>query len=324
MNMERLPKDELRWLGQAVWRWDGNLEGLEAALPVFAIEPLVYEHALNEYLSLIIREPVANDDRRVPVSTVSKRYALIQHRDAAGWLRAAFNDQGWNQESTRVTLWLSEYGERMRAEIVLPTEPVQVRKGDIVGARVLLWNSVDRSRAFELAIQWQRLICLNGMTIWNGDRLRKVHHLDWMSNHSPLKFLIDRLPRSKQLVEGVRALLEVEMTPETLRKWADKEVAKGWGRPRAARLWHILTTGHDCAVGRASNYVAATHLDVVPLGAVPGSEVPARNAYDVYQALIWLAGNERSIEQREVLLGDVVDLMDKLAPKGSISALSAV
>ena len=323
MTMELLPFKQVRWLGQAVWRWEGTLENLEASLPSFTRLPMTFEHALNEYLDLIVREPMPNDDRRVPVATVSKRYALIQHTDAAAWLCAAFEKQRWDKNATPVTVWLSEYGERMRAEVNLPIEPVTVREGDVIRSRVLLLNSVDRSRAFELALQWERLVCKNGLTIWNGDRLRKVHHLDWMSSHSPVEFLAERLPRSRQLVEGVRCFVEVPVDEKKLRDWIDEVVAKEWGRPRAARLWSILKTGHDGAVGRTSNDWPASRLEVVRGDKVPGAVVPAGSAYDIYQGLLWLAGNQRSLEQREELLNSIADLMGKLLPPEQSSILSA-
>jgi hypothetical protein len=60
----------------------------------------------------------------------------------------------------------------MRAEIALPVDPVEAIPGDMIGAQICIWNSVDRSRAFEIGIRWARLICTNGLAIWHEDRLR--------------------------------------------------------------------------------------------------------------------------------------------------------
>jgi hypothetical protein len=59
-----------------VLRLDAPLGELEALLPTFSQKPLTHGHALNEYLDMIVRNPIPTDDREVPIATVSKRYAL--------------------------------------------------------------------------------------------------------------------------------------------------------------------------------------------------------------------------------------------------------
>jgi hypothetical protein len=138
--------------------------------------PESFQHNLRRY-HLIIRDPVPDDERAVPVATVSKRNALIQHQEAVHWLTEGFASQDWDPAKISATAWISDYGERMRTEITLPIDQLTLCEGETLGAHVLLWNAVDRTRAFEIAIQWCRLICKNGLTIWKEDRLRKVHHI---------------------------------------------------------------------------------------------------------------------------------------------------
>jgi len=198
---------EMQWLGQSVLRLEGPLEEIRGSMPSFSRAHLTYENALNEYLDLIVRNPVPDDERSVPVATVSKRYALIQHREAIGWLSEGFARQDWDPAAIRATAWISDYGERMRTEITLPIDPLELRRGEKLGAHILLWNSVDKTRAFEIAIQWYRLICENGLTIWEEDRLRKVHHVNWMSATSPSNFLAERLPKSVEKTRRLDGLL---------------------------------------------------------------------------------------------------------------------
>ncbi|QRM31082.1 DUF932 domain-containing protein [Microvirga sp. VF16] len=314
MKVERLPLEEVRWLGQQVVRITGTLDDLAASLPRFSRRDFTHENALNEYLDLILRDPVPDDERWVPVSTVSKRYVLIQHQDTIGMLQAAFEQQNWQSEATNATVWLSDYGERMRVEVSLPVEPVEATVGDKIAAEVVLWNSVDRSRAFELAIRWRRLICNNGLTIWEGDRLRKVHHADYMSAASPIDFLVERLPKSRRLVEDLRSWAEIKFDPTSLVQWVDTDVTARWGKLRAARVFHVLRTGYDCAVGRPLEGQSASQIRVSLTSPVPGSPAPAGSAYDVYQGLLWVVGHGRSIEQEEELLADVLPLMADLFP----------
>jgi hypothetical protein len=45
---------------------------------------------------------------------------------------------------------------------------------------------------------------------------------------------------------------------------------------------------------------------------VPGSKAPVTNAYHAYQALLWIANVEQSIDRQEELLGEVMGLMRPL------------
>jgi hypothetical protein len=140
MKRESLPPEEFQWLGQSVYRLDGRLSELESSLPQFSQEPCTYENALNEYVDLIVRESEPDDDRRVPLATVSKRYALIQHREAVSWMCAAFKEHEWKPDDVDANAWLSRYGERMRVLVPLPIEPVEIRVDDVIAAEIILWN----------------------------------------------------------------------------------------------------------------------------------------------------------------------------------------
>lgn len=315
MECKRLPRTEAVWQGQSVYRFKGMLADLEGALPRFARVRLTHEDALNEYLDLVLREPTDDDDRRVPVATVSRRYALIQHQDAVAWVRKAFEEQEWDPSTIGITAWMSEYGERFRAEIALPVEAEAVNVGDMLRAEVRLWNSVDRSRAFEVAIGWMRLICTNGLAVWSGDRLRKIHHVDWMSRESPMDFLLERLPKSRDQVAELRRWAEVKITMDRLVGWVDGDVSGKWGKTRAARVLHISRTGSDCAVGRHAEARKPSELEVTGLAKVPGAPAKTDNVYDLYQTLLWLAGQEKSLEQRESMTAETLPLIAPLLPQ---------
>lgn len=91
-----------------------------------------------------MREPVPGDEREVPVATVNKRYALIQHREAVRWIVSAFEQMKWNPAKLPMQALISDYGERMRAAVQIPTDAVDPGDSYELYAEVLLWNSVDR------------------------------------------------------------------------------------------------------------------------------------------------------------------------------------
>jgi hypothetical protein len=77
-------------------------------------------------------------------------------------------------------------------------------------------------------------------------------------------------------------------------------------------LFHILKTGYDCAVGRRIGDQRPSEIEVSTLAAVPGARVPAEKAYDAYQALLWIANRDPSVDKQEELLAAVLDLIQPL------------
>lgn len=315
MSFERLNAKEAVWNNQPVYRFIGRLAELTPMLPRFQRQRFAHEGALNEYLDLILREPHEDDERLVPVATVSRRYALIQHRDVVDWVRTAFEEQGWDPAAVTACTTISEYGERMSLRIEVPEAREEIEAGDVIGAEIRIWNSVDRSRAFEVAIGWVRLVCSNGLTVWNEDRLRKIHHVDWMSQASPVEFLRERLPKSRARVAQLRRWREVAVPAQELVAWIDGPVAKAWGKGRAARLFHICRTGHDGDVGRFVSGKPPSGLQVSSSRIVPGAPARAENAYDIYQALLWLGGRERAVEEQETKTEEALDLIRHFLPQ---------
>jgi hypothetical protein len=309
---QRQTPKQARWLGQHIFFAEGQLGELGPALPTFSRQALTHGPALNEYLDLIVRDAVPDDPRAVPVATVSKRYALIGHREALAWMDEAFAQAGWDPATLPVLVWMSDYGERLRVEINLPEAHVDPGDGFPLSVRIFLWNSVDRSHAFEIAFCWRRLICRNGLSIQTEDRFRKVHHIDWMSRASPVEFLRNRLPASRAGLSEMTRWLETKRSPGNLVRWADTRVARRWGVVRAARLAHILQTGHDCAVGRPLKDQRASQIPVVAGQAVPGAQAPVSNLYHAYQALLWIAGQEPAIDRQDELRDQAAGLIEPL------------
>ncbi len=314
MSLQRLSDKEAVWNSQPVHQFDGTLADLSAALPTFKRTRFTHEGALNEYLDLILREPYGEDQRLVPVATVSRRYALVQHRDVVGWVATAFERKKWNPSEVTARARLSEYGERMEVRINLPGTQEDVRPGDAIRAEIRIWNSVDRSRALEVGIGWLRLVCSNGLTLWQGDRLRKIHHVDWMSRESPIKFLQERLPKSRDRVERLRRWAATPLPEAKLLEWINGSLTKAWGKGRAARVLHICRTGHDCSVGRFVADKNASELVVETGQPVPGAPDRTENVYDLYQTLLWMAGQERALEEREAKTEQALELVRQLLP----------
>ena len=82
----------LKWEGREVLEGSGRVSELRQEIPYFTTTPFRIEgEGVNEYLTLIVREPIREDqgylfpsddqvELKIPVATVSKKYELVQHR----------------------------------------------------------------------------------------------------------------------------------------------------------------------------------------------------------------------------------------------------
>ena len=145
---------------------------------------------------------------------------------------------------------------------------------------------------------WLRIICMNGLMVKGKSSLRKIHDVVWMSREDPAEFLSDQLALADENFEAIRAWVRCPVTLEKVGSWADEFVADAWGVEIAARIYHIARTGYDGIVERHAGKLLP-HLRIVRSElAVPGAAIPARNLFDVSQALSWIAGRRDSMEDQ--------------------------
>jgi hypothetical protein len=302
-----LTTPDLTWFGYRASAAEFSLGEVDAVLPEFSRAPFAHGEAVNEYRDEIIRLPHGDDLRHIPVSTVSKRYALIQHREVFGWLRSGLKTVvGDDADDLPVELVMSAYGERMRMRVVVPDIGIDPGDNYKLARTVEVTNSVDRSCALDVRLSWLRLICTNGLSEHEDDRLRKIHHLDWMNSNDPAEFLADHLKNSDFTETTLRQWMATPVEVKNLAAWADTAVAKAWGKTLAARAYHIARTGYDGAVGRSS---LPSQANVSSDQRVPGAPAPVETLYHLSQVLTWLAGRHRRIEDQQKMLEQVDDLL---------------
>lgn len=286
---------ELKWMGQRVsYNRDLTLDDVAQHLPTFDRRSF----GDNEYLDAIIREPFNGDRRHIPVASVSKRYALIQHHEFLGWLKDGIKQVGIKPESLRTELWMTDYGERVRLRFRISTKTFDPGDGFPMVLTAECFNSVDRSCALEIRITWLRLVCTNGLTIQEKSSLRKIHDVVWMNRDDPAEFLADQLTNADEQFKVFRQWVSHGVSIEKIESWADEHVARAWGIENAARICHIARTGYDGTVLRPPEKISPHLRTVKSEVEVPGSARPARNLFDVAQALSWIAGNRESIEDQ--------------------------
>jgi hypothetical protein len=291
-----------------------HFENILEYVPKFRREPLKYGHHINEYLDLITRQPFRNDDRFIPVATVSHRYALIQHIEVINWLREGLEAAYLNiEEDMQIELILSEYGERFKIRLNIPDLNFDPGDGFEIGHLIEARNSVDKSCALEFTILRRRLVCLNGMWVADGkDRLRKIHNIDWMNRRNITEFLIERISNVSGFEDLISELIHYDITIDEIENWADDVLSKKWGKDIAARVCHIARVGYDGRVGRAPRDIPPHERFVSSDDEVPGACAPINNLYHLSQTLCWIANKRSSIEDSDSFLQNIPNLLKPL------------
>lgn len=104
---------EWTWEGSAVVEYTGKVAELYTRIPIFSRHPLRSGGEENRYKDEIRREPLKITDNPIPITSVSKTYSLVQHRDVVASVFRALKMLQLDISQLESTLLLSEYGERM-------------------------------------------------------------------------------------------------------------------------------------------------------------------------------------------------------------------
>ena len=84
---------EKTWLGQRLHTSTIQLNQAVNFVPEFERMHFGDGANKNEYLDMIARLPFNGDKRTIPVATVSRRYALVQHKEVIRWLKQGLEEK---------------------------------------------------------------------------------------------------------------------------------------------------------------------------------------------------------------------------------------
>ncbi len=329
----------LKWEGREVLEGSGRVSELRQEIPYFTTTPFRIEgKGVNEYLTLIVREPIREDqgylfpsddqaELKIPVATVSKKYKLVQHRHIVKILETALQQIHFNPEDLDTRLTITKYGERMWISFTLPDYKFDPGNGGkVILLRVHVLNSVDKNTSLEINLTWCSLDSMTGM-LAHRDARKKIRHLKKKSG-PPLESIVERFLQHQlhQASRDIRQfqrwqqeavfpaeLSEAKPSPGQIEHWIDKTVAKKWGPHAAARVYHIAKTGYDGEITeRFAKDVQPHEHRVQSTNRVPGSFAPVRNAYDISQVLSWIVSRRGTIEDQFARMMDIPYLMRAL------------
>jgi hypothetical protein len=304
---------EMTWFGQPVTASNGTLAELRGRLPSFERRPFGPEGSENEFLQTIIRTPTNDDNRSIPVATVSRQYDLIQHQEVFGWLENGLKAIGEKPEELSGMLALTKYGERMRLRIRLPKYDFDPGDKYPLTPMVYALNSVDKSTALEIHLGWWRQVCSNGMKVRvKGSTTRRIHILGRKTASEIGGVLQDQLADLGVEHDRYNRWLNMPMDLDRIDRWADTAVARTWGPHAAARICHIARTGHDGQIEDPFENVLSHDLRVSSERQVPGAFAPVKNVYHVSQILSWLASHRATIQGQQERTVEIDRLMRAL------------
>jgi hypothetical protein len=279
------------WLGQPVKRYVGTIQSLRQHIPTFT------RSDFNAYLDQINMQPLKADERAIPVATVSKQYALIQHQDFIDAVSSGLGDLGFKPDTLAAELRLSDYGERMHLRLMLVNETFDPGDHNLLGIALNCLNSVDRSTSLELRISWYRLVCDNGMYLTDTDKMRRVH-LGSLKPKDIAAYLKSQLAEMETDKTTLTNWYQRPVSIPEVEEWADTEVSDSWGVFLAARTCHISRTGFDGEVAGGVEKIRPSLREVSSQREVPGACAPVGNVYHVSQVLSWLARERNTVQDQ--------------------------
>jgi hypothetical protein len=255
---------------------------------VAAVHTDVFALGLQCVPDQINRQPIAKDELDIPVATVSKQYALIQHHDLIDAVASGLNDLGLNPDALAAQLRLSDYGERMHLRLMLVKETFNPGDGNLLGIALNCLNSVDRSTSLELRISWYRLVCDNGMYLTDTEKMRRVH-LGSLKREDITDYLKSQIAETEIDKGRLSDWYQTPVTIAQVEAWATMRLHRtGVSSSRLELVISRVVASTGKLPGLRKRCVRAC-VGVFPT-AGPGACAPVTNVYHVSQVLSWLAG----------------------------------
>jgi len=302
------------WNGQNVLTANDRLLALRQRLPTFHREPFIMNGIENANYDVIVE-----DGTDYPITTVSKAYGLMQHEIVFERAMEGLSSLGFDLHGLEAEMALTAHGERLKISVTIPGYDFDPGDGCPLILRMNLLNSVDKTTAVAVELEWLRLICGNGMMSGiSSAGFRKAHFrgIDEEDIAEYLSISLQSVPQDRQLMHQ---WLNQEVARPLTQSWVDTSLASLWGDPTAARVWYILRYGEDAKpeIHRGSEdaplpVVPAHERPVQPLGPIPGAFAPVANAYHVAQALSWVAKENSNMGTRLRRIKEIPALMQQL------------
>lgn len=268
---------------------------------------------INPNLDMIVRRPHGNDPHPVPIGVVSRDYGLIPHKDVLNVAIEALKANDIDPSLTMTELTLTQYGERMSMSIYLPGKySFDPGDGHQLAMRLECFNSVDGSCRFKVFVGWFRFVCRNGLIIGVQKTAFERRHLNSLSIDD-IKSVLERgLSNIEEEKRQFVAWKATGIEAADIVAWINDDVRKAWGFKAATRAYHIARSGHDVRIVGPYKGWRPTTIPIERAEEVPGSPGQISNAYDLSQALAWLAKERNDLQEQLEWREQIPNLMNRL------------
>ena len=295
--------------------YEGELDDVIAHLPEFDRVPFGTQFGVsNEFLDTIVRraDPAARIPE-VPVGVVSKRYQLVTHVEAAGAVRRALAAAGVHPREMDAEAHVCVYGTRLALFARLP-RAYDFDPGDDhpLALRVILLNSVDGSSPLRVLLGWYRFVCANGLVVGTTRSELRLAHREGASANAAAEVVREGLLLAGRERATLHLWRTIPIEPRRLVAFTDRELAEAWGVRAAALFLVIATTGFDAEPADPFEPGPPHAKTMLRTRRVPGSPAYARTAWDVCQALAWIAKDRRDPAAGVRRMMEVPELMQSV------------
>ncbi|MFC1737753.1 DUF932 domain-containing protein [Planctomycetota bacterium] len=308
-----------KWLGSPVRQYSGAIEEACKYIPRFERRPFALTNdyldfkAVNPNYDLIVRLALSHDEVEMPIGIVSKNYNLVQHRKIVEIATEAVREAHIDLNKVEAEVNITEYGERIQLCFLFPDEDkYRFDPGDDqpMGLRLECFNSVDGSTRFVALLGWLRFVCWNGMIVGITRSHIRRPHTDSLDINAVRQVVSEGFRYAEEDKNRFKEWLGHTIKIKEYKDWINSFLRDKWGVKAAARFYHIAKTGRDAEFQDPFEKALPTEKRMRPTKKVPGSTVPASNAFGVSQILSWLAKEHRDIQEQLRYTREISDLME--------------
>jgi hypothetical protein len=244
---------------------------------------------------------------------VSTTYQLAQHADVVEMCMKGIQANHIDPTKIRCEVGLTPLGEWMNFRAYFPEEfSSQPADGHKLELRLECFNSVDGSSRLVILFSWLRLVCRNGLTIRDTKAaLRDIHDENLNLEIIP-QLVSEGLAKARADRGCLRQWEKSSVQLKEVERWVDGHLAEKWGIKAACRTLHICRTGTDVELLDPFAGGKPSEKRTRSITIVPGASIPAKNLYDVCQALAWIATQRNSADERLEWQGQIPALVESL------------
>jgi hypothetical protein len=312
-NSVELIDETMRWRARDVSFLKGQWSSLSKRIPCFTTEDFKAQPdgPANPYIRSVIRQPVTVTEHQIPVGVVSNTYCMVQHAEVVEMCFKGLRENKIEPNELMCEVGLTPLGEWMNFRAYFPKQ-YDMNDGEKLALRLECFNSVDGSSRLVILLGWFRFVCANGLIIGETKAaLRDIH--DENMNLEVIPEIISKgLAKVEADMKRLEDWEEYSVELPKIESWVDNHLAEKWGKKAACRTLHICRTGADAEITNPFAGGKPSERQTNRLQDVPGAAHPAKNLYDVSQALSWLATQRNSADERLEWQGDITKLIENL------------